>query len=117
MFDAKAAIENFRARQRATSDRWAQRGDELKAKLPKLADTLRRQFGVTEIWLFGSLARGDYGPRSDVDLAVAGLDPARHWRAATVACQVLGCEVDLVAIDEDTPPSWMETLRIEGIKL
>lgn len=36
-----------------------------------------KQEGATEVFLFGSAARGGLHDCSDVDLAVSGLDPAK----------------------------------------
>ena len=33
-----------------------------------------RQHGVRRVWLFGSRARGEHRPKSDIDLAVSGVD-------------------------------------------
>jgi predicted nucleotidyltransferase len=46
------------------------------------AAILREQFGVTEVIVFGSLARGDLlHAHSDVDLAVSSLDERQYYRA------------------------------------
>jgi len=39
-------------------------------KLTAAAPAIRTQFGVTKIGIFGSFARGDQTPRSDVDVLV-----------------------------------------------
>lgn len=50
----------------------------------RVLDTLHRQapklrgLGITRLSLFGSMARGEVGPESDVDLLVE-IDPARHF--------------------------------------
>ena len=36
-----------------------------------------RQHGVRRVWLFGSRARGEHRPKSDIDLAVSGGDKVR----------------------------------------
>jgi len=43
---------------------------ETLALLQTAAPSLRRRFGVTRIGLFGSVARNEAGPDSDVDLIV-----------------------------------------------
>ncbi len=50
--------------------------------------------------MFGSFARGEPGPSSDVDLAVAGPDVDRLALAAELALS-LGREVDVVSLDTD----------------
>lgn len=43
---------------------------------------LPRRHGVTGVHVFGSMARGDAGPQSDVDLLVeVGPDPSRGFPA------------------------------------
>lgn len=37
--------------------------------------------GARQILLYGSYARGDFGPTSDLDLCVEGLPPDRYFRA------------------------------------
>ncbi len=49
-----------------------------KFAVEKLKRVLRKDAGVKEAWLFGSVARGEERPESDIDLAlvvVAGYDP------------------------------------------
>lgn len=41
--------------------------DEIRAKGPRLAE-LCRKYGIAELSVFGSIARGDSHPDSDVDL-------------------------------------------------
>jgi predicted nucleotidyltransferase len=74
----------------------------LNAVLRRLRDAedALRQEGVTALWVFGSVARGDAGPDSDVDLAVE-LDGKRQvslftlGRLQTLAESILGTKVDL----------------------
>ena len=43
--------------------------DEIRAKKPQLLE-IAKQYGVSDIRIFGSVARGEEGPDSDVDLLV-----------------------------------------------
>jgi predicted nucleotidyltransferase len=54
----------------------------------EIARVLVQTFGVRRVILFGSLARGAFGPRSDVDLAVEGLPPGALLEAHVVAAAV-----------------------------
>ena len=68
----------------------------LRAHRAALAD-----LGVTGLSLFGSLARDEAGPESDVDLIVE-FDPAAHvglfryFDVKDYLEAILGCQVDLV---------------------
>lgn len=59
-----------------------------------------RDYGVKDIRLFGSVARGEAGPGSDVDLLVE-FEPSAHIgmfefsRLRRELSQLLGCNVDL----------------------
>lgn len=59
------------------------------------------RYGVVELLLFGSRARGDAGPGSDVDLLYT-LAPGRHLgfainRLEDELTEAFGCPVDLVS--------------------
>lgn len=66
---------------------------------------LRSEFGVSELYLFGSVARGEPRPTSDVDVLVKFM-PDRTVTLFTLSGlltaleDLLGCRVDLV---EDHP--------------
>jgi predicted nucleotidyltransferase len=67
----------------------------LKVHLP----TLQERFGVVRLTLFGSAARGDAKPGSDVDLLVAFDGPAssaRYFGLQFYLEDLLGAPVDLV---------------------
>ena len=56
-------------------------GDRLIGRLGVSTDTIRsfcERWQVTELALFGSVLRDDFGPDSDVDILVAFAESARH---------------------------------------
>jgi hypothetical protein len=59
---------------------------------------LARRHGVTEVRVFGSMARGDAGPQSDVDLLDVGPDPSPWFPGGLVAEleELLGRRVQVV---------------------
>jgi predicted nucleotidyltransferase len=75
---------------------------QLAALVDKVAAYLRQE-GAKEVFLFGSAARGGMTDGADVDLAVSGLDPAKFYRVAGKAEDMLGKPLDLVDLDEQTP--------------
>jgi len=73
--------------------------------LRKAMPDLVQRFPVSELSLFGSVARGDNGPGSDVDVLVRFMPGAKVtlFTLAGLLCHLedcLGCTVDLV---EDSP--------------
>ena len=70
------------------------------ANLQRVGDICDR-YGVVELLVFGSRARGDAGPSSDIDLLYT-LAPGRHLgfsvnRLEDELADAFGCPVDLVA--------------------
>lgn len=62
-------------------------------------DEMARDFGVSEIGVFGSYARGEEGPDSDVDILVSFARPIGFFRFLELEEQLsewLGLRVDLV---------------------
>ena len=84
---------------------------ELKARVGRAAAVLRAA-GAQEVFVFGSAATGKLREDSDVDLAVSGLPPERFFEAMGRAGDALGCTLDLVDLDEESP--FTRYLRDEG---
>ncbi len=74
----------------------------------KRAEILRvaTEHGARDIQVFGSLARGDAGPESDLDLLIK-LDPGRSLLDIIAIKQdledLLGCRVDVVTEEALSP--------------
>ena len=84
---------------------------------PRLAE-LARACSASRLVLFGSRARGDHRERSDVDLAVFGLDSvgAGRLRLALEELPTL-LSFDLVCVDADTSPALLANIEREGVTL
>jgi len=89
---------------------------EMRPRLERAAIELRRRFGVTQVWLFGSYARQTPTQRSDVDLAVEGLPAGDHFHAMAYLSDIVELPVDLVRIEELRPIDRRRILR-EGVQL
>jgi hypothetical protein len=80
-----------------------------------------RALGVTKLWLFGSLARGDPSRRSDVDVLIS-VPAAQKFSLLDLAgvrvglCDVLGRDTDVV-IREDVLPRFWETVRDDLVEV
>jgi predicted nucleotidyltransferase len=64
---------------------------------------LLRSMGATQVFIFGSAAKGGLRPDSDVDMAVTGLPSRVYFSAISKASDLLGRPVDLVDLDDSTP--------------
>jgi len=96
-------------RARAAQDRAAR----LLAAVPAAAELLRSRYGARDLVLFGSLATGHFTDRSDVDLAVRGIDPSDYFAALADLMELFGGPVDLVRL-EQAPASLIARVVEEG---
>jgi predicted nucleotidyltransferase len=76
--------------------------DELEQAIERAAAILKAA-GADAVYLFGSIVEGRVRADSDIDLAVAGLPPARFFQAMGQTMSVLPRSLDLIDLDVDTP--------------
>ena len=77
--------------------------EDIQVSLARLKEMLRREYGVTEIGLFGSCVRGEQGPESDVDILVSFEKPVSLLTLVALEnrlCDLLGVRVDVVPKDD-----------------
>jgi predicted nucleotidyltransferase len=79
--------------------------------LAKAAAILRDE-GALEVYAFGSFARGDAGPHSDIDLAVVGLAPERIIPAMGRVRVQTGRSADIIQIELE--PVFVRYLKSTG---
>ena len=84
--------------------------------MPAAVQVLVSDYGATRVVLFGSLARDEAGPASDVDLLVEGLDDSLLFDAIAACSRVLGTEADLVPAHR-ARPSVRARVEQEGLVL
>lgn len=99
---------------------WARRDEEHRAacerllvRLAAVEPELQRilaHYGVREAYLFGSAARGDVRPDSDVDLGVLGCTPALFYRLSVDLERALDLPLDLVDLDS-APEDMVQEIR------
>lgn len=68
--------------------------------------------GCTDIYLFGSLAHGDYRENSDIDLVIIGCPPDKFFYLIGKLLMELHHNVDLINIDRQD--SFSDYLINEG---
>lgn len=79
----------------------------------RAAEVLRREFGATRVWLFGSVRRSWFHDASDLDLAVEGVPSSQLGVAWDRLVELLGVEIDLVGV-EDAPPELRRRITESG---
>jgi predicted nucleotidyltransferase len=67
------------------------------------AANLLLSMGACQVFVFGSLAKGELRPDSDIDMAVSGLPAKVYFSAVSRASDLLGRPIDLVDLDDDSP--------------
>lgn len=85
---------------------------KLDPKVKKCAEFLLKS-GATDVYLFGSRARGVSSEDSDYDFAVKGLDPSSYFRVLGALQRLAQAEVDLVLLDDGSPFALHVTEKIE----
>lgn len=78
---------------------------------------LARGYNVERVVLFGSRARGDAHPRSDIDLAVVTGSSFAQTGSLAADVEELSTllEIDLVFVDDAIGPRMMERIVREGV--
>jgi len=59
--------------------------------------------GASQVFVFGSLVRGELRPDSDIDMAVSGLPAKLYFSAVSRVSDLVGRPVDLLDLDDNTP--------------
>ena len=85
-------------------------------KLAEMRAELIERYSVTRIGVFGSIARGDDGPESDVDILVELAEPTfDHYMDLKFKLEeVFGRRVDLVMADT-IKPAIKDTVQLEVV--
>ena len=76
--------------------------ENISAEIDRAVGILLRH-GAQEVYLFGSHARGEAVPESDLDLAVRGMPPEHFYRAVGEVLCALSVPADVVDLDESGP--------------
>jgi predicted nucleotidyltransferase len=93
---------HYQARQERIHQTQLQRQKEGICQAQALARYLKESYGVSEVWLFGSLLNpASVHEESDIDLGCRGLEPLRYFGAVgDLLCRAKGFEVDLVMMEQ-----------------
>lgn len=80
-------------------------------------EDIARAHGARRVMLFGSRARGDAGPRSDIDIAVEGCADFPEFLDDVQENLWSLLEVDVVNLDGPIAPTLKESISRDGRKL
>lgn len=117
--DFEQYVEAWRerlARRQSEQQMWAQ---HLREAAHACARRLVRDLGARKVYLFGSLLEQDLvHDRSDIDLAVEGLEGKLYFKALRDVSRLLpaGVQLDLVLLEE-ARPELAGLVRTEGVLL
>lgn len=95
--------------------------DTIISKLREIAPALQERYRIARVGLFGSLARGDAGPASDVDVLIRFADDSYTMmdmaRVAAAIEEAIGHDVDLLVEHDDLRPSLRRALDRDLIRV
>lgn len=104
-------------RQTAHAQQQAQRQRQGWQVARQAAQVLKQQFGVQQVWLFGSMLEARrVRSESDIDLAVAGLADDRYLEAVAQLLDLSAFAVDVVQV-EHAKPRLREVIEQQGVEL
>ncbi|OIQ09979.1 nucleotidyltransferase domain protein [Moorella thermoacetica] len=85
-------------------------------KAREVASFLRDVYGVQQVILYGSLARGDFQKMSDIDLYIRGFE-GPYWQMLARAGRLAAPFDVSIVCAEEALPSLQEEVAREGVEL
>lgn len=82
------------------------------------SEKLKKDFGITFMRVFGSVAKGTHNESSDIDLFVKM--PSSFYNAIAAAQfleELLGCKVDLICDHKNLSPFFRKQIETYGIDI
>ena len=85
--------------------------------LGRYKPTAQKKYGITKLGIFGSVARGEQTPDSDVDVCYEGKAPTFHTldMIQTELEQLFDCKVDLVRVRDNMNSLLRQRILKDGI--
>ncbi len=91
--------------------------DEALAVLRQLLPELKARYGVTRIGIFGSVARNEATPGSDLDVVVRMIEPDLFAMGSILELleEKFDCPIDLIRWRESLKQSLISEIRAEAV--
>lgn len=67
----------------------------------KKALKILKQNGATEIYIFGSIEKGNFNKNSDIDIAIRGVKQENFYKVASILMFEIEQEIDLIDLDDE----------------
>lgn len=67
----------------------------------KKALKILKQNGATEIYIFGSIVKGNFNKNSDIDIAIRGVKQENFYKVASILMFEIEKEIDLIDLDDE----------------
>jgi predicted nucleotidyltransferase len=113
---SKEFLDKFEKTQKMNKDNIEQRRINALQAAKNAAEMLKTEFKATEVYLYGSLAMGNFGEYSDIDIFVKGF-VGNYWRAVAKA-QSIAYPIDIsIACEEDCTEGLIKEVYRNGIKI
>lgn len=79
------------------------------------ATKILKENGAKEVFIFGSIANGKFNEKSDIDIAVKGLDENDFYKVASILMFELENEFDLIDLDDKENRFSQMLLKVGGL--
>lgn len=88
------------------------------SKISRVADLLKSKYNVSSLFLFGSTARGENGPNSDIDIFIEMPPKAIALLSLKLYLEeLLNTKIDLVRNHKNLNPVLLKEINKDGIKI
>lgn len=67
----------------------------------KKAIKILKENGATEIYIFGSIEKGNFNKNSDIDIAIRGVKQENFYKVASILMFEIEKEIDLIDLDDE----------------
>lgn len=74
-----------------------------------------KENGAKEVFIFGSIANGNFNGNSDIDIAVKGINEKEFYKVASILMFELENEFDLIDLDDKENRFSQMLLKVGGL--